>query len=175
MVVINHLLTGMILQVGTYNTNFQTRFLIFQPVRGDELTKSLTTTIFQRLWMFQRGCMIYIYIYLSVRTCLKFYYQGALLHISMFNFTFVLKADACMYAYIIWMIFFALQRVPRIFADVKTGAACHPSCYCTKFRYSYWWEAINKIGLPWLDEEASIVSNYFDQLVWFYFVLPFFF
>ena len=64
-----------------------------------------------------------------------------------------------MYAYIIWMIFFALQRVPRIFADVKTGAA--PS----KLLYSYWWEAINKIGLPWLDEDASIVSNYFDQLV----------
>ena len=62
MVVINHLLTGMILQVGTYNTNFQTRFLIFQPVRGDELTKSLTTTIFlEAMNVSARLYDIYIY------------------------------------------------------------------------------------------------------------------
>ena len=82
--------------------------------------------------MFQRGCMI-IYIYTPVH---KNMFEILLSrctssHYSMFNFTFVLKADACMYAYIIWMIFFALQRVPRIFADVKTGAA--PS----KLLYSY--------------------------------------
>lgn len=58
---------------------------------------------------------IYIYIRIPVR---KNMFEILLSrctssHYSMFDFTFVLKADACMYAYIIWMIFFTLQRFPE--------------------------------------------------------------